>query len=193
MDEAQAQVTRVLSALGSGQAHAAEELLPVVYTELRRLAAAKMAHESPGHTLQATALVHEAYLRLVTPEQQQQWHNRTHFIGAAAEAMRRILIENARRKKRAKRGANWERVELEETDIAAPAPEDKLLHIDALVDDLELENPLEGQVVKLHYFVGLKLSEIAQVLQVSEVTVRRRHAFAKAWLYERIRQQKPNH
>jgi RNA polymerase sigma factor (TIGR02999 family) len=141
--------------------------------------------------LPPTALVHEAYLRLVLPEQQQQWHNRTHFFGAAAEAMRRILIENARRKRRAKRGANWERIGLDAVEIAAPTPEEKLLQVDALVDELELENPIEGQVVKLHYFAGLKLSEIAKLLHVAEVTVRRRHAFAKAWLYERIQQKNP--
>lgn len=189
MGEAQAQVTQVLSAVGRGQAHAAEELLPLVYTELRRLAAAKMARESPGHTLQATALVHEAYLRLITPEQQQQWHNRTHFFGAAAEAMRRILIENARRKQRAKRGGGWERVAFEEGEIAATAPEERLLLIDEHLDELERENPIEAQVVKLHYFTGLSLQEIADVLGVAEVTVRRRHAFAKAWLYHQIEAQ----
>jgi RNA polymerase sigma factor (TIGR02999 family) len=186
MAEAQAQVTRVLDAIGSGQAHAAEELLPLVYTELRRLAAVKMAHEPSGHTLQATALVHEAYLRLVLPEQQRQWHNRTHFFGAAAEAMRRILIENARRKKRAKRGGAWQRVEWVEADAVANTPEERLLLIDEYLDELERENPLEAQVVKLHYFTGLTLLEITDVLGVAEVTVRRRHAFAKAWLYNRI-------
>ncbi len=193
MEDARAQVTRVLGAIEAGDAHAASELLPLVYTELRRLAAAKMAHESPSHTLQATALVHEAYLRLTLPEQQQFWHNRTHFFGAAAEAMRRILVENARRKARAKRGGHWQRVAWDEASITAPAPEDRLLEIDALLDQLELENPTEAQVVKLHYFAGLKLTDIAEVLQVSEVTVRRRHAFAKAWLYERICENKPNH
>ena len=190
MAEAQAQVTRVLDAIGSGQAHAAEELLPLVYTELRRLAAAKMARESSGHTLQATALVHEAYLRLITPEQQQHWHNRTHFFGAAAEAMRRILIENARRKKRAKRGGGWERVEWAEAEVAATTPEERLLLIDEYLDELERENPLEAEVVKLHYFTGLTLLEIADVLGIAEVTVRRRHAFAKAWLFNRIEEQR---
>jgi RNA polymerase sigma factor (TIGR02999 family) len=186
MAGAQHQVTPALEDLGNGAAHAAVELLPLVYTELRRLAASKMAKESPGHTLQATALVHEAYLRLAGGDNPQQWHNRTHFFGAAAEAMRRILIENARRKMRAKRGGRWERVEFHNVEIAAPTPEDKLLQINAFVDELASENPVEAQVVKLHYFVGLSLVEMADALCLSVATVRRRLAFAKIWLMQRI-------
>ncbi len=167
-------------------AGAINELLPAVYTELRRLAGAKMANESPGHTLQATALVHEAYLRLVRSDPHLHWTNRAHFFADAAEAMRRILIENARRKLRAKRGGGRERVDADQLEIASPAPDEKLLLIHESLDDLERDNPLEAQVVKLHYFVGLRLGEIADVLGVSEVTVRRRHAFAKVWLYERM-------
>jgi RNA polymerase sigma factor (TIGR02999 family) len=166
---------------------AVQELLPLVYTELRRLAAVKMANESSGHTLQATALVHEAYLRLVRVDPPLQWTNRAHFFADAAEAMRRILIENARRKLRAKRGRRPERVSADAIEIAAPAPEEKLLLIHESLDELDRDNPVEAQVVKLHYFVGLPLREIAGILGVSEVTVRRRHAFAKVWLYERMR------
>lgn len=161
--------------------------LSATYTELRQLAAAKMARESPGQTLQPTALVHEAYLRLTRADAQTHWSSRTHFFADAAEAMRRILIENARRKQRAKRGGGWERVGEAAVEIAAPAPEEKLLLIDECLDELEGENPIEAQVVKLHYFVGLSLVEIAEVLGVAEVTVRRRHAFAKGWLFDRVR------
>jgi RNA polymerase sigma factor (TIGR02999 family) len=167
---------------------AAQELLPLVYTELRRLAASKMANEAPGHTLQATALVHEAYLRLLRSDPPLLWSNRAHFFADAAEAMRRILIENARRKLRLKRGGGRERVPSEGLEIAAPTPEEKLLLIHESLEELERENPVEAQVVKLHYFVGLRLGEIAEVLGVSEITVRRRHAFAKVWLFEHIHQ-----
>ncbi len=166
----------------------ASELLPLVYTELRRLAAAKMARESPGQTLQATALVHEAYLRLARSGPARPWGDRIHFFAAAAEAMRRILIENARRKARLKRGGGLERVDVEPMEIAAATPDEKLLLIDEVVDQLEIDNPIEARVVKLHYFAGLTLSEISAALQLSEATVRRRLAFAKVWLLERIEQ-----
>jgi RNA polymerase sigma factor (TIGR02999 family) len=175
-------------AIPADAASAAAELMPQVYTELRRLAAAKMARERPGHTLQATALVHEAYLRLANAPCQQFWNNRIHFFAAAAEAMRRILIENARRKQRAKRGGRPEAVAFDEVEIAAPTPDEKLIMIDDCLDELERESPVEAQVVKLHYYAGLTLEEIAQVTGVAEITVRRRHAFAKAWIYEHLQQ-----
>lgn len=172
---------------GSSAPLDAEQLLPLVYTELHRLAAAKMAGERPGHTLQATALVHEVYLRLTKANSPRFWTNRAHFFADAAEAMRRILIENVRRKHRAKRGGEMKRLDLESVEIATPAPEEILLQVDECLDQLEQENLVEAQVVKLHYFVGLTLNEIADVLGISEVTVRRRLAFAKVWLLDRMR------
>ena len=142
------EVTQVLSALERGQAHAAEELLPLVYDELRRLAAWRLAHEQPGQTLQATALVHEAYLRLVGKEDP-QWNGRRHFFGAAAEAMRRILVENARRKRRWKRGGQMERVDIEEVDLPAPLPDDDLLAMDEALDRLAKTDARAAELVKL--------------------------------------------
>jgi RNA polymerase sigma factor (TIGR02999 family) len=180
------EVTQILERAMRGQPNAAEELLPLVYDELRKLAAHKMALEPPGHTLQPTALVHEAWLRL-TAGVQSSWEGRGHFFAAAAEAMRRILVENARRKKRVRHGGGEQRVELEEVEIASEDGEDKLLQVDEALDELAEIDPVQAKVVKLRFFVGLKNDEVGEVLGISEKTVRRYWTHAKAWLYERIR------
>jgi RNA polymerase sigma factor (TIGR02999 family) len=179
-------VTHILSAMERGDAQAAEALLPLVYDELRRLAAAKMAQESGTQTLQPTALVHEAWLRLAGPDQP-AWQNRSHFFGAAAEAMRRILVENARRKLRLKRGAGHQRVELDESAVAAPAEDDKILQVHAALDALAIEDPEKAQIVKLRFFVGLSHEEIAALLGVNEKTVRRHWEVAKVRLFQHIK------
>jgi RNA polymerase sigma factor (TIGR02999 family) len=166
----------------------AEELLPQVYAQLRQLAAQRMANESPGQTLQATALVHEVYLRLIRSHEQ-QWENRAHFFSAAAEAMRRILVENARRKHRAKRGGSWQRVDFEVADEVAPASEDHLLMVHEALHALAKEDPLKAEVVKLHFFVGFSHQETADALSISEKTVRRYWEYARVWLYRHIRQK----
>jgi RNA polymerase sigma factor (TIGR02999 family) len=166
----------------------AEELLPQVYAELRHLAAQRMAGESPGQTLQATALVHEAYVRLVRSGQQ-RFENRAHFFAAAAEAMRRILVENARRKHRAKRGGNWQRVEFEEVGEVAPGSEEHILMVHEALDALAQEDPVKAEVVKLHFFVGFNHQETAEVLGISEKTVRRYWEYARVWLYREIRRK----
>jgi len=154
MGESPGQVTQILEAISAGDKQAAEELLPLVYEELRRLAAAKMAQQPPGQTLQATALVHEAYLRLVGLDRQ-NWSDRRHFFAAAAEAMRHILVDIARRKQRSKHGAGQQRLDVDQIDIAAPAVDDKLLLVDEALEKLALADPLRAEVVKLRYFVGL--------------------------------------
>jgi RNA polymerase sigma factor (TIGR02999 family) len=181
------QVTRILACLNAGEAGAADRLLELLYRELRRLAAWKMAQESPGHTLQPTALVHEAWLRL-TPDQRNDWRNRAHFMASAAEAMRRILVDDARRKRQAKRGGNWERLSLDAMDLPEASPEDKILLVHEALDKFEALAPDEAQIVKLHFFVGLKQDEIAELLGLSERTVKRRWAFARAWLFRRIQE-----
>ncbi len=165
----------------------AEDWLPQVYAALRQLAAQRMARESAGQTLQATALVHEAYLRLIRSGEN-QWQNRAHFFAAAAEAMRRILVENARRKHRAKRGANWQRVDLETVDPPLPDPEDRLLLVNEALDALAREDPAKAEVVKLRFFVGFSHQETAEALGLSEKTVRRYWEYSQAWLYRQIRQ-----
>jgi len=179
-------VTQLLSAIDSGDPKTAEELLPLVYDELRRLAAHKMVNERPGQTLQATALVHEAWLRLSGGEGQ-RWDNRTHFFGAAAEAMRRILIERARRRQRARHGGGQERVDFDDVAIAAPENDERLLQVHEALDRLAVEDPLKAEVVKLRFFVGLTEREVAEVLGVSERTVERHWAYAKPWLFRAIR------
>jgi RNA polymerase sigma factor (TIGR02999 family) len=177
-------VTAILQAIESGDAAASERLLPVVYSELRALAAARMAQESPGHTLNATALVHEAYLRLVGPDQDQQrhWDGRGHFFSAAAEAMRRILIDHARAKHAAKRGGNLHRETLD-WDVAEPGEEhEDLVELDESLRRLETEAPEHAELVKLRFFAGLTLEQAARVLGVSPATADRRWAYARAWL-----------
>lgn len=184
-------VTHILSQIEAGDPSAAEKLLPLVYDELRKLAAAKLAQEKPGQTLQATALVHEAYLRLVggqalAEDQLQNWNGRGHFYGAAAEAMRRILIERARAKKAVKHGGQLKRLALDDVDIEAPvAPEPNcdILAVHEALNRLEQVDPRAGEIVKLRYFAGLSIPEIAAVLGVSPSTVDRQWAFARAWLH----------
>jgi RNA polymerase sigma factor (TIGR02999 family) len=179
-------VTRILNAIEQGDAQAADELLPVVYRELRRLAADLLAQERPGQTLQATALVHEAYLRLVGCAPQ-HWDGRRHFLGAAAEAMRRILVESARRKHSAKRGGQSKRVALDDADIACPVPSDELLALDEALDKLAVEDPSAAELVKLRYFAGMTSSDAAALLNIPPRTADRLWAYARAWLRDTIR------
>jgi RNA polymerase sigma factor (TIGR02999 family) len=179
-------VTQILNAIDAGDEQAAAELLPLVYDELRRLAEQKLAHEKPGQTLQATALVHEAYLRLVGTEDERQWNSRGHFFGAAAEAMRRILVEQARRKHRQRHGGDHHRVPLDGVDIAADDPRHDLLALDEALDRLAETEPVVAQVVKLRYFAGLTIEETAQALDISVRTANRHFAFAKAWLFQQL-------
>ena len=181
-------VTRILDAVRQGDLKAADELLPLVYNELRRLAAAKMAQEQPGQTLQPTALVHEAWLRLVGGENP-GFEGRGHFFAAAAEAMRRILIDRARQKLSLKRGAGVERVRLEELDVAAAADDDTLLAVDEAMTRLAQEDPDSAAFIKLRFFAGLTNSQAAQALGIPERTARRHWSFARAWLYRELRRQ----
>jgi RNA polymerase sigma factor (TIGR02999 family) len=181
-------VTRILSAIEHGDHRASEELLPLVYRELRRLATQRLAREKPGQTLQATALVHEAYLRLVGGEEAQRWDNRGHFLAAAAEAMRRILVENARRKRAEKHGGRYERQDLDAIDIAALAPSEDLLALDEALTKLEAEEPVKAQLVKLRYFAGLSEEDAASVLGISRATVQRHWRYTKAWLHSELRE-----
>ena len=178
-------VTQVLEAARQGDPQAATQLLPLVYTELRKLAAAKMARELPGQTLQPTALVHEAWLRVSGPGHT-NYQNRAHFFSAAAEAMRRILIDNARRKQAACHGGGQARVDVEETDIAAPSDDRQLLAVHEALDQLAAEDPAKAELVKLRFFVGLSVEEAAEVLGVSAPTIKRHWAYAKAWLYRQM-------
>ena len=176
-------VTQILSAIEQGDPSAAEQLLPLVYDELRRLAAHKMAQERLDHTLQATALVHEAYLRLVDVDRVQQWNSRGHFFAAAAEAMRRILIENARRKRRTKHGGARVRVDLQDARSLALAPDDDLLELDDALNRLAVAAPQKAELVKLRFFAGLTTAESAQLLGVSVATAERYWTYARVWLY----------
>ena len=178
-------VTRILNAIERGDAKATDELLPLVYNELRLLAAQKLSRESPGQTLQATALVHEAYIRLVGGAPQ-SWENRAHFFGAAAEAMRRILIENARRKQRLKRGGRNDRLALEEAMVTAETPGIDLLALDEALARLEDKDPEKAHLVKLRYFAGLTTSQAADVLQISVATANRHWSYARSWLFQEI-------
>ena len=178
-------VTRILNAIEQGDAQAADKLLPLVYEELRRLAAQKMSHERPGQTLEATASVHEAYIRLVGAEAQ-NWSGRTHFFAAAAEAMRRILIENARRKQRYKHGADHHRVDLDDSKIAIEGPSTDLIALDEALTKLTEEDRIVADLVKLRYFAGLTIEQAAAVLGVSRRTADRYWAYARAWLYQEI-------
>ncbi len=177
------QVTRILSAIEQGDPHAAAQLLPLVYDELRTLAAEKMAQERPGQTLQATALVHEAYVRLVDAAQAQPWNSRGHFFAAAAEAMRRILVENARRKRSLKHGGARQRVNLDEAVALFQEPADELLALNEALDRLAEEDARKADLVKLRYFTGLSVQEAADALGISRATADRYWAYAKVWLY----------
>ncbi|WP_233256695.1 sigma-70 family RNA polymerase sigma factor [Opitutus sp. ER46] len=186
---ATSEITRLLQACGRGERQASAELLPLVYDELRRHAAVRMASEPAGQTLQPTALVHEAWLRL-NRDDAQVWQNRAHFFGAAAEAMRRILIENARRKSRLKRGGDRQRVNFDDVELADTTPDEKILLIDEALERLQLEDPEKARVVLLKFFGGRTNQEVAEMLDVTERTVERHWAYAKAWLFESIRAQK---
>jgi RNA polymerase sigma factor (TIGR02999 family) len=181
-------VTRILLQIEQGDPQAAEQLLPLVYNELRKLAAAKLAHEKPGQTLQATALVHDAYIRLVDVEKAQNWDSRWHFFSAAAESMQRILIENARRKKRLKRGGQWERAELPDVSEIEQAPLDDLIDLDQALRKLGIEDQEKAEVVKLRFFAGLHLEEISQILGIAVPTVKRHWRYARAWLHREMHQ-----
>jgi RNA polymerase sigma factor (TIGR02999 family) len=175
-------VTHILSAIEQGDAHAAEQLLPLVYDELRKLAAQKLAQEKPGQTLQATALVHEAYLRLVDVDKAKQWDSRGHFFAAAAEAMRRILIDNARHKQADKHGGGWQRHDLLEAELAVDASGADLLAVDAALSQLACRQPVIARLVELRFFAGLTLEEAARCLGISERKAYRHWAYARAWL-----------
>jgi RNA polymerase sigma factor (TIGR02999 family) len=180
-------VTRILSAIEQGEPHAAEQLLPLVYDELRQLAAQKLAQEKPGQTLQATALVHEAYLRLVDVGQAQHWNSRGHFFAAAAEAMRRILIDQARRRAALKRGGPSEREALDASAIAAPEPDDQLLAVHEALDELAQADAEAATLVKLRFFVGLTMTEAANALGLSVRTAHDVWAYARSWLRRQMR------
>lgn len=179
-------VTRILAAIEHGEPQAAEQLLPLVYEELRQLAVQRLAHENPGQTLQATALVHEAYLRLVDVDQPQAWNSRGHFFAAAAEAMRRILVEQARKRGRLKRGGNRQRLELDGLQLSVPEFPDQLLALDEALTELAQKHPDKAELVKLRYFAGLTVAEAAQALGISTSTADRDWTYARAWLYRRI-------
>jgi RNA polymerase sigma factor (TIGR02999 family) len=181
-------VTRILDAIDKGDPNASGQLLPLVYQELRRLAAHKMASESPGHTLQPTALVHEAWLRLVGKEDR-KWNDRTHFFAAAAEAMRRILVDNARRKRTHRHGGDHQRIELADIAVASDCGDDQLLGVNEALDKLAAQDKQKAELVKLRYFVGMTIEEAAEVLGISEGTAKRHWAYARAWLAEEIRAQ----
>jgi RNA polymerase sigma factor (TIGR02999 family) len=179
-------VTRILSAIEQGEPHAAEQLLPLVYDELRKLAVSRLAQEKPGQTLQATALVHEAYLRLVDTDQAEQWNGRGHFFAAAAEAMRRILVENSRRKRAEKHGGALRRVNLDHADAVAMAPAEDLLALDEALERLTRHDPKAAQLVKLHCFAGLSIEQAALALNLSRTNAYRLWTFARAWLHSQM-------
>jgi RNA polymerase sigma factor (TIGR02999 family) len=181
-------VTRILSAVAQGDPHAAAQLLPLVYDELRKLAAQKMSQEAPGQTLQATALVHEAYLRLVG-DNQGAWDSRGHFFAAAAEAMRRILVEQTRRKRRVRHGGGKQRIDLDEACAFVQPPSEDLLALDEALSRLASLNPVRAEVIKLRFFAGLTMPEVAQVLGLSLPTVERYWTAARAWLYAELRDE----
>jgi RNA polymerase sigma factor (TIGR02999 family) len=180
------EVTRILEAARNGDPAAADQLLPLVYDELRRLAAHRMANEAAGQTLQPTALVHEAWLRLVGDENK-RWDGRAHFFGAAAEAMRRILIDRARRKQALRHGGDQQRVDLQEVDLAAPGGDDQLLAVSEAVDKLAVAHKAEAELVKLRYFVGMTNDEAAEVLGISPRTAKYYWTHARAWLFHEIK------
>ena len=176
------EVTRILSAIESGDTQAAEQLLPLVYDELRKLAAQRLAQEKPGQTLQATALVHEAYLRLTGNESGQKWDSRGHFFAAAAEAMRRILVEQARRRQTAKHGGERQRVELNDSSLTAPMPDEELIALDDALEQFDKVDPDAAKLVRLRFFAGLNMSEAAEALGVSVRTAHAHWAYARSWL-----------
>ena len=185
------EVTRILCAIDQGDPAAAEQLLPLVYEELRRLAAQRLSHEKPGQTLQATALVHEAYIRLVDVEQARHWDSRGHFFAAAAEAMRRILVENARAKGRQKRGGRMQRVDLDSDCVIAESSPFDLLTLDEALTRFAADEPVKAELVTLRFFGGLSMTEAAHVMGVSLATAERYWTFAKSWLFAALSQDPP--
>jgi RNA polymerase sigma factor (TIGR02999 family) len=185
------EVTRILTAIEQGEPHAAEQLLPLVYNELRKLATAKMAAEAPGQTLQATALVHEAYVRLVDGDQGGSWNSRGHFFAAAAEAMRRILVDQARKKNSHKYGGRLERVPFEEVEIGIPQPGADLLAVNDALEKFERLDKTGADLVKLRYYAGLTLAQAADALGISSSTADRQWAYARAWLHAELRETDP--
>lgn len=181
-DISQDNVTQILDAIGAGDPHAASRLLPLVYDELRKLAARRLTNERAGQTLDATGLVHEAYLRLVGSAGGERWNSRGHFFAAAAEAMRRILVENARRKTRLKRGGQWRRVELAEADLPVRKTPDEILAIDEALSRFAEVEPQAAEIVKLRYFAGMSVEQAAEALGMSRATANRHWAYAKSWL-----------
>jgi RNA polymerase sigma factor (TIGR02999 family) len=181
------EVTRILSAIDSGDPHAAEQLLPLVYQELRQLAAQKLAQEKPGQTLEATALVHEAYLRLVEGQQAQRWNSRGHFFAAAAEAMRRILVDSARSKQSLKRGARRQRQPLDEASLVAPRVDEDILAVNEALDQLATTDPEAAELVKLRFFAGLTSEQAAEALGVSARTAERMWAYARSFLLKQLK------
>ncbi len=181
-------VTQLLRDIEQGDPQAAEQLLPLVYNELRRLASQRLSSEKPGQTLQATALVHEVYVRLVDVEKVQKWESRGHFFAAAAEAMRRILIDRVRDKGRLKRGGGWRRIRLDRVDLPIQEPPDDLLALDEALQKLAQEDPLCANLVKLRFFTGLTLADAASALGISRRSADRYWAFARSWLYDELRQ-----
>lgn len=179
-------VTQILNAIQSGNDDAAEDLLPLVYAELRKLAASKMAHEGPGHTLQPTALVHEAWLRLVGDEDK-KWDGRAHFFAAAAEAMRRILIDSARRKRALRHGGGQQRLDIQEFDIAVEIEDDQLLAVHEALEKFAAQDRSKAELVKLRYFVGLTIEEAAEILGISAPMAKRHWTYARAWLHREIK------
>ena len=180
------EVTQALDAIARGDEHAYEQLLPLVYQDLRRLATTMLAQEPVGQTLQATALVHEAYVRLADVDQEQTWKHRGHYFAAAAEAMRRILVEKARRKQRVKHGGELQRVELDDERLVCSIPPDQILALDEALQRFEQEEPDKAQLVKLRFFAGLSLEEAAETLGISRATASRHWTYARAWLHDAV-------
>ena len=179
-------VTQILSRIEDGDPSAAEQLLPLIYDELRRLAAARLAQEKPGQTLQATALVHDAYIRLVDVEQAQHWNSRGHFFAAAAEAMRRILVDVARKKSSQKRGGDWQQISLDAAAPTSTTSAEDLLILDETLRELSQHDPIGGRLVELKYFAGLTVEDAAKILEISDATAYRHWAFSRAWLHSQI-------
>ena len=179
------EVTRIINAIEQGDRQAADELLPLVYNELRRLATYKLSREQPGQTLQATALVHEAYLRLVGQDNQ-NWTSRNHFFSAAAEAMRRILVENARSKRRIKRGGDRQRVDLEDANLSIAEPPEDIVAIDEALSKLEKTDKIKSKLIELRFFAGLTLEQAAAILDISPTTAKRYWTYTRAWLYREV-------
>ena len=186
LDDGMSDVTQIIEAVARGDQHASERLLPTIYQELRRLAAEMLAKEPAGQTLEATALVHEAYVRLVDVKAEQKWNHRGHFFAAAAEAMRRILVDKARRKQRVKHGGEHQRVEMDDERLVCSVPADQLLALDEALERFGQEEPDKAQLVKLRFFAGLSIEEAAEALGISRATASRHWTYARAWLHDAV-------